>query len=175
MCWASRRSGRARETESISRWIMTSTSRFPVNRSLSRTVTTKFASPKSCVKCRTSIRCGSSRPIIPTGADIFTNNKFKSPPLSGVPAVRSEHGVCIRQARDGARGRDALAKRQRRDRRISRASAAPILASLELHRLDLDFGRIAADNRAALILNGWVDWADGSIVFSAPRRNRGRG
>src|SRR5260370_10133488 len=42
----------------------------------------------------------------------------------------------------------------------------------ELHNLDLDFGRSAADNRAALILNGWVDWADGSTFLGAAQESK---
>jgi hypothetical protein len=39
----------------------------------------------------------------------------------------------------------------------------------ELHALDLDFGSAARDGRAVLILNGWVDWADGSTFRRASR------
>jgi len=42
----------------------------------------------------------------------------------------------------------------------------------ELHHLDLDFGRSAADNHAALILNGWVDWADGSTFLGAAQESK---
>jgi len=34
-----------------------------------------------------------------------------------------------------------------------------------LHHLDLDFGAVAPNNRAVLVLNGWVDWADGSTFL----------
>ncbi len=37
----------------------------------------------------------------------------------------------------------------------------------ELHTLDLDFGAVAPGNRAVLVLNGWVDWADGSTFIGA--------
>jgi hypothetical protein len=42
----------------------------------------------------------------------------------------------------------------------------------ELHHLDLDFGDAARSNRAALILYGWVDWADGSTFLSATQAHR---
>jgi hypothetical protein len=35
----------------------------------------------------------------------------------------------------------------------------------ELHHLELDFGQVAPDNRAVLVLSGWVDWADGSTFL----------
>jgi hypothetical protein len=44
----------------------------------------------------------------------------------------------------------------------------------ELHTLDLDFGPAAApDGRAILILNGWVDWADGSTFLGRSQEGRG--
>ena len=46
-------------------------------------------------------------------------------------------------------------------------SAATTPASRRLHHLDLDFGRRGAANRAVLVLNGWVDWADGSTFLAA--------
>ena len=43
----------------------------------------------------------------------------------------------------------------------------------ELHTVDLDFGKAAADNRAALVLHGWVDWADGSTFLGASQSGKG--
>jgi len=37
----------------------------------------------------------------------------------------------------------------------------------EMHSLTLDFGQASPANRAVLILNGWVDWADGSTFLAA--------
>jgi hypothetical protein len=40
-----------------------------------------------------------------------------------------------------------------------------------MHALDLDFGAAAAPgDRAVLILNGWTDWADGSVFLNASQR-----
>src|ERR1039458_6569434 len=41
-----------------------------------------------------------------------------------------------------------------------------------MHTLDLDFGNAARGNRAALILSGWVDWADGSTFLAAAQAHR---
>ncbi len=41
-----------------------------------------------------------------------------------------------------------------------------------MHNLDLDFGNAAPDNRAVLILNGWVDWADGSTFMAASQAHK---
>jgi hypothetical protein len=40
-----------------------------------------------------------------------------------------------------------------------------------LHHLDLDFGDAAPDGRAVLVLQGWVDWADGSTFRSAAQED----
>jgi len=42
----------------------------------------------------------------------------------------------------------------------------------ELHHLDLDFSGAAASNHAVLVLDGWVDWADGSTFVSAEQEHR---
>jgi tetratricopeptide (TPR) repeat protein len=106
----------------------------------------------------------------PAGVDIVTNEKFKSPPfpefrLFGVS--RETNGrVYPVSARDqhGADVRPALGQRDRVYPDSFRRDQTGIA---EMHTLDLDFGNAAPDNRAALILNGWVDWADGSTFLSA--------
>ncbi len=46
------------------------------------------------------------------------------------------------------------------------------MGKAELHTLDLDFGPAAArDNRAVLVLSGWVDWADGSTFLNAAQQS----
>src|SRR6202034_4369352 len=42
----------------------------------------------------------------------------------------------------------------------------------QMHNLDLDFGNAAPSNRSVLILEGWVDWADGSTFLSAMQEHR---
>ena len=43
----------------------------------------------------------------------------------------------------------------------------------ETHLIDLDFGAAAPDNRSVLILNGWVDWADGSTFRGVAQERPG--
>jgi hypothetical protein len=92
----------------------------------------------------------------PAGTEIVTNEKFKSPPF---PEFRL-FGV-NRRVYPLASGA-GLPERFRRD-------AAGVA---EMHRLDLDFGKAAAQNRAVLILHGWVDWADGSTFLSAMQEHK---
>jgi Tfp pilus assembly protein PilF len=86
----------------------------------------------------------------PVETEIYSNEKWKSPPfptfrLYGLDkriyplTARSEHG-------------DLLERIKRQDQQY-------------LHYLDLDFGNSARGNRAFLVLNGWVDWADGSTFL----------
>jgi len=106
----------------------------------------------------------------PATVDIVTNEKFKSPPypefrLFGVgPRI---HPV---SARDQT-GANVLSKLLKRDfiypdfRRSQTAVA-------ELHSLDLDFGKAAHSNHAVLVLDGWLDWADGSTFLAATQERK---
>jgi len=93
----------------------------------------------------------------PAGIGIVTNEKFKSPPF---PEFRL-FGVGRRVY--------PLAKPESRLPEAFRRDAAGVA---EMHHLDLDFGKAAAANRAALILHGWVDWADGSTFLSAMQEHK---
>jgi hypothetical protein len=97
----------------------------------------------------------------PSGVEIFTNEKFKGPPypefrLFGVP-----RRVYPRAARDSG-GHDVLPQLLRRDQTYPDGFARNYNGVAALHHLDLDFTGAAPDNRAALVLSGWLDWADGS-------------
>ena len=59
-----------------------------------------------------------------------------------------------------------------RDRTYPDGFRRDYLDVAELHHLDLDFGKAAPDNRAVLILNGWVDWADGSTFMAASQAKK---
>jgi len=93
----------------------------------------------------------------PADTEIVTNEKFKSPPF---PQFRL-FGVNRRVYPLAKRG-GGLPERFRRD----------ATGVAEMHRLDLDFGEAAAQNRAVLILHGWVDWADGSTFLSAMQEHK---
>ncbi len=114
----------------------------------------------------------------PAGLDVFVNSKFKGPPFP-------EHrlfGVGRRRypvtAVDG-RGRDVRGRLLARDGVYPDGFRRDDAGLAELHHLDLDFGDSAhggpaPDGRAILVLDGWVDWADGS-TFLAAAQSRARG
>jgi len=109
----------------------------------------------------------------PSGTEIFTNEKFKSPPFPEFRLFGAERRIHPVRATDH-HGHDVLERVLRTDRRYAddfRRNAAGVA---EMHYLDLDFGSAAAPgNRAALVLGGWVDWADGSTFLAASQEAGG--
>ncbi len=108
----------------------------------------------------------------PSDTEIFTNDKFKSPPF---PEFRL-YGVKQRRYPVSAyddRGRDVLARLVARDRSYPDAFARDYAGVAAMHTLDLDFGKAAPGNKAVMIMNGWVDWADGSTFLGALQQKDG--
>ena len=107
----------------------------------------------------------------PAAAAIYTNDKFKSPPfpdfrLFGV--TKPMHPVA---AHDDA-GNNVLPQLLKRDRKYPDSFSRNYTGVASLHHLDLDFGNVAAANRAVLVMNGWVDWADGSTFLAAAQETK---
>ena len=100
----------------------------------------------------------------PASIDLFTNDKFKSPPFPEFRLFGAEHRVHPVRAVDDA-GHDVRAKLLAKDQTYPDAFARDYAGVAALHTLDLDFGHAAADNKAVLVLSGWVDWADGSTFL----------
>lgn len=111
----------------------------------------------------------------PAAVDVVTNEKFKSPPFPEFRLFGSErkiYPVAAREATPLGPGPDARAALLARDRAYPDSFRRDKAGTAELHYLDLDFGSAARDNRAALVLNGWVDWADGSTFLAATEAHR---
>jgi lipoprotein NlpI len=109
----------------------------------------------------------------PERLEIYTNDKFKSPPFPEFRLFGASHRVYPVRAID-ERGTDVLERLLRRDRRYPDSFRRDVSGVAEMHSLELDFGpRAAPDNRAVLILNGWTDWADGSMFLNASQRGDG--
>ncbi|HYK91455.1 MAG TPA: FG-GAP-like repeat-containing protein, partial [Acidobacteriota bacterium] len=108
----------------------------------------------------------------PSREEIYTNDKFKSPPF---PEFRL-FGVYRRHYPISARDelqQDVLSRLLRKDGTYPDGFRRDYAGVAELHSLDLDFGRVAAGNKSVLILNGWVDWADGSTFLRAAQEGKG--
>lgn len=102
----------------------------------------------------------------PSSIDIFTNDKFKGPPFPEFRLFGVEKRLYPLAARDH-HGRDVRAAILATDRTYPDGFTRDYSGVAERHHLDLDFGDAAPDNRAVLILRGWVDWADGSTFLGA--------
>ncbi len=109
----------------------------------------------------------------PEGVELFTNDKFKAPPF---PEFRL-FGVSRRiypRAASNDRGQDVLRNVLRHDRIYAAGFRHDYAGRAGMHSLDLDFGPQAAPaNRAILVLNGWIDWADGSTFMAVSQGSQG--
>lgn len=106
----------------------------------------------------------------PAAVEIYTNDKFKAPPFPEFRLFGVRRRIAPRRASD-ERGRDVLRQVLARDRTYPDEFRRDFSGIAEMHHLVLDFGRGAAPaNRAVLILNGWIDWADGSAFLNASQR-----
>jgi tetratricopeptide (TPR) repeat protein len=107
----------------------------------------------------------------PKDVEIFTNDKFKSPPFPDFRLFGVERKVFPVAALEEDGGHDVLDRLLAVDQRYPDGFRRNAAGVAELHHLDLDFGRndreAAPENRAVLLLTGWVDWADGSTFLSA--------
>ena len=107
----------------------------------------------------------------PADFGIVTNEKFKAPPFPEFRLFRDGPRIYPASARD-SQGRDVRPAFLKRDRIYPDAFQRDSAGVAELHTLDLDFGSAAASKQAALILHGWVDWADGSTFLAATQAHR---
>lgn len=108
----------------------------------------------------------------PFGSEIFNNDKFKGPPY---PEFRL-FGVTKRiypLAAGDDQGRDVLPQIIAQDHKYPDQFSRTELGVAKPHTLELDFGKAAPDGRAVLLLNGWVDWPDGSTFRAASQTLNG--
>jgi tetratricopeptide (TPR) repeat protein len=107
----------------------------------------------------------------PAAVEVFTNEKFKSPPFPEFRLFGVERRVRPLRAVDD-RGRDQLPALLARDGVYAEGFRHTLSGVAETHALVLDFGPAAArGNRAVLFLTGWVDWADGSTFRAASQES----
>jgi tetratricopeptide (TPR) repeat protein len=106
----------------------------------------------------------------PAGAEIFTNEKFKGPPYPEFRLFSVERRIYPKTARDD-HGADVLPQLIAKDQRYPDHFRRSETGVADLHSLDLDFGDAAPSGRAILLLNGWVDWPDGSTFLRASQES----
>ncbi len=106
----------------------------------------------------------------PASMTVVTNDKFKAPPFPEFRLFGVDQPIAPIAARDH-RNADVLDRLLAADRQYPGAFRRDYEGVAELHHLDLDFGRVARDNRAVLVLTGWVDWADGSTFRGAAQED----
>src|SRR6202012_506986 len=83
---------------------------------------------------------------------------------------RVEKRIYPRAAHDD-HGNDVLAQLSRKDARYPDAFRRSETGIADLHTLDLDFTGAAPSGKAVLLLNGWVDWPDGSTFRRASQES----
>ena len=108
----------------------------------------------------------------PSDLTIVTNDKFKAPPFPEFRLFGVDRPIAPSAARDH-HGADVLDRLLQIDRRYPDAYRRDFEGVAERHHLDLDFGAAAPDNRAVLVLTGWVDWADGSTFRGVAQEQAG--
>ena len=107
----------------------------------------------------------------PAGTEIFTNEKFKGPPYPEFRLFSVERRIYPKTARDD-HGADVLPQLIAKDQRYPDHFRRSETGVADLHSLDLDFGSAAAPSgKAILLLNGWVDWPDGSTFRRASQES----
>jgi Flp pilus assembly protein TadD len=109
-----------------------------------------------------------------TGEDIVLNDKFKPPPFPQFRLFGVQQKLHPKSARD-QHGNDVLPQLLTQDGRYVDNFSRDYSGIAEMHYLDLDFGSAALDNRAILVLNGWVDWPDGSTFAAAAQKKDNSG
>jgi tetratricopeptide (TPR) repeat protein len=109
----------------------------------------------------------------PGSLEIYTSEKFKSPPFPEFRLFSVRRRIYPVRAVDD-RGRDVLPRLLRRDGSYPDSFRHDLSGVAETHSLELDFGpRAAPDNKAVLVMNGWTDWADGSMFLNTAQRASG--
>jgi tetratricopeptide (TPR) repeat protein len=106
----------------------------------------------------------------PSGTEIFTNEKFKGPPYPEFHLFSVERRIYPKTAGDDYGG-DVLPQLIAKDRRYPDHFRRSETGIADLHSIDLDFGSVAASGKALLLLNGWVDWPDGSTFRRASQES----
>ena len=107
----------------------------------------------------------------PADEEVFVNEKWKGPPFPEFRFFGVRRRIHPVDARD-QKGLDVLPELLEMDHRYPNQFGRTESGIADLHSLTLDFGNVAKENKAVLILNGWVDWADGSTFLAAAQESK---
>lgn len=108
----------------------------------------------------------------PQDQELFTSEKWKGPPFPEFRWYGANYRVYPSRATD-QRGNDVRRKILQRDFTYPDQFRRSESGMAELHTLDLDFpSGTAKQNKAVLVLHGWVDWADGSTFLAAAQESK---
>lgn len=105
-----------------------------------------------------------------SGEELVTNDKFKGPPFPEFRLFGVDHKIYPLSAKD-EKGVDLLPRLTRLDGNYADSFHCGTAGVAPMHELTLDFGNAAPDGNAVLVLNGWVDWADGSTFAGAAQES----
>jgi tetratricopeptide (TPR) repeat protein len=109
----------------------------------------------------------------PQSTELVINERWKAPPFPELRLYAVSQRVYPKVARDD-QGRDVLSRLLARDRNYVDSFERDQVGIAKTHALELDFRKSAAiTNQAVLVLNGWVDWADGSTFLAASQEGKG--
>jgi len=107
----------------------------------------------------------------PANTEVFTSERWKGPPF---PEFKM-YAVAGREYPVAARdqlGRDVRDLLLARDRRYVTGFRHDLSGVAELHTLDLRFNA-PSGGKSILVMNGWVDWADGSTFLGRSQEGKG--
>ncbi|MDA1315301.1 MAG: FG-GAP-like repeat-containing protein [Acidobacteria bacterium] len=107
----------------------------------------------------------------PEKVEIFTNEKFISPPFPEFRLFGVEERIYPSSATSST-GRDVLRQLTRRDRVYAEGFEWDFAGRAETHTLTLDLSGLRGRDDAVLFLHGWVDWADGSTFVGTAQSKR---
>jgi len=111
----------------------------------------------------------------PAATEIFTNEKFKSPPYPEDRLFGVNHRIYPTAALAFSGKNKPLDVRPlllKTDQKYPDQFARKESGVAEMHTLELDFAGAAKSGHAVLLLNGWVDWPDGSTFRAVSQESK---
>ncbi len=103
----------------------------------------------------------------PAFQEIFIADRFKAPPFPDFKVYPVTQRLPLISAREDGR-KDALAALTKRDQIYPKSFNRNPAGVAEMHTLELKL----APGSDLLVLNGWVDWADGSTFLGAAQESK---